>query len=136
VADPLFEQFCDPDVPLRDRHDAGMLLFYAGTVFDDDDKDRLVQLLNEPHAAVAELAWNLLAQSDNWVVVGVAHGLLVRCRSSAGEQMAHRDGLADADLGEVVDLEDIGTLSDRLAAPSTWLQELRHKRITPMRRRW
>lgn len=135
MADPLLAQFCDPDVPLRDRRDAGMLLFYAGTVFDDGDKDVLVQLLNEPEPAVAELAYNLLAQSDNWVVVGVAHGMLVRCRSSAGEQMAHRDGLADADLGEVVDLEDIGALCDRLAAPSVWLQELRHKRVTLMQRR-
>ena len=135
MADALFEQFCNPDVALRKRLDAGSLLFYAGTVFVDDDKDRLVQLLNEPDAAVAELAYNLLAQSDNWVVVGVAHGLLVRCRSSAGEQMAHRDGLADADLGEVVDLEDIGSLCDRLAAPSRWLQELRHERVRLMQRR-
>lgn len=128
MADAPFEQFCDPDVALPRRLDAGLLLLDAHTVFGDDDKDRLVQLLNEPEAAVAQLAYNLLAQSDLWVVVGVAHGLLVRCRSSAGEQMAHRDGLADADLGEVVDLEDIGTLCDRLAAPTPWLQALRDKR--------
>ena len=87
---------------------------------DDDDKDALVQVLNEPDPSLCAAVFELRTV-DSWIVVGVAQGLVVRCRSGVHEQMPHEDGLEDVDLGAIVDLEDIGLLVPRLAAPSPWL---------------
>ena len=90
----------------------------------------LVLVLNEPHPALCALVFAVLGEIDPWTVLGVSHGILVRCRRAPHEQMPHDAGLYDADLGDVVDLEDVARLIPRLAAPSQWLLDHAHGRET------
>lgn len=123
----------DADRPAVARRSAARDLHGDGSL-DDDSKTLLVHLLNEDSGLLASAVFELLQSVDHWIVVGVHHGLLVRCQSSVSEQMPHDDGLADADLGEVVDLEDVCLLVPRLAAPSPWLRERWRERQANLRR--